>query len=386
MIIGIDGNEANIKNRVGVNTYAFEILWNLWKLQGEWGSKHNLIVYLKDEPLSDLPKETQKFKYKIIRGRGLWIITKLIPDLFFRKPRPDIFFSPSHYVPPIAPMPRICSIMDLGYLEFSGQFTKKDFWQLKLWSAISIFISKSIIAISNSTKEDIVRHYPNSRGKIYVTPLAYDSKIFNTNISLEDVRRVKNKYTIVDDYILYLGTLKPSKNVEGLIAAFSLLTTDYDTKKTVDHRLSSISLVIAGKKGWLYKPIYEKAEKLGLNGKIVFTDFVSEKDKPALIKGAKVFVLPSFWEGFGLDALNTMACGVPVVASNVGSIPEVVGKAGILVDPNDVNSIAKGIEDVLLADTSKYNSMVEKGLTQVKKFSWEKTARETLKIIENAKR
>ena len=87
---------------------------------------------------------------------------------------------------------------------------------------------------------------------------------------------------------------------------------------------------------------------MGLKDKIVFTDFVSEEDKPALIHGAKVFVLPSFWEGFGLDALNAMACGVPVVASNVGSLPEVVGDAGILVDPNNINSIAKGIGDVLL--------------------------------------
>ncbi len=373
MIIGIDGNEANIERRVGVNQYAFELLWNIHKLQDIGEAKHQLIVYLKENPRSDMPKSTENFRYKVIPGSGLWILTKLMPHLFLTREKPDVFFSPSHYVPFFAPMPRICSIMDLGYLEFSGQFTKKVFWQLKWWSAISIYISKRIISISNSTKDDIVRHYPFAKGKIRITPLAYDSKRFNTLISENDVRRVKNKYSIVDDYILYLGTLKPSKNIEGLLQAFS----------EVSARAPGIKLVVAGKKGWLYQSIFDKTEKLGLNDKIVFTDFISEEDKPGLIKGAKVFVLPSFWEGFGLDVLSAMACGVPVVVSNVGSLPEVTGKAGVLVDPNSTNSIAEGITKVINLPKSDYNSMVAAGISQVKKFSWEATARETLKVIEN---
>jgi glycosyltransferase involved in cell wall biosynthesis len=373
MIIGIDGNEANIEKRVGVNTYAYEILRNLWKLQDEWKDDHKIIVYLKDTPRKDMPGETQYFKYKVIKGGSLWILTKLMPSLFFEQPKCDIFFSPSHYIPPISSIPCICSIMDLGYLEYTTQFRKKDFWQLKVWSAISIYISKAIIAISNSTMKDIVRHYPRSESKIYVTPLAYDADKFNTRISNDDVRRVRDRYSIVSDYVLYLGTLKPSKNILGLIEAFSKL-------KVPD---SGLKLVIAGKKGWLFEPIFEKVKKLGLEDRVVFTDFVSEEDKPGLIKGAKLFVLPSFWEGFGLDALNAMATGVPVVASNVGSLPEVVGDAGILVDPKDPESIAQGMREVLLAPPEKYNSMIRRGLAQAKKFSWEKTARETLKIITN---
>ncbi len=372
MIIGIDGNEANISQRVGVNTYAFELLWSLWKLQGESQNNHDLIVYLKNKPLPSLPKETQNFKYKVLPGNGLWIITKLMPNLFFGSPKPDIFFSPSHYVPFFAPMPRVCSIMDLGYLEYTAQFTKKDFWQLKWWSAISILVSKSIIAISNSTSKDIVRHYPFARNKIHAIPLAYDSKLFNQNISLNDVRRVKNKYTIVDDYVLYLGTLKPSKNIVGLVEAFSKISGYSNTK-----------LVIAGKKGWLYEPIYKKVNELGLMDRVVFTDFISEDDKPGLIKGAKVFVLPSYWEGFGLDVLNAMAAGVPVVASNVGSLPEVVGNAGVLVQTNP-DSIAAGLQSILSSSKEKYNEYVKAGFIQVQKFSWEKTAKAVLKVIESS--
>jgi glycosyltransferase involved in cell wall biosynthesis len=187
---------------------------------------------------------------------------------------------------------------------------------------------------------------------------------------------VRGRYSIVSDYVLYLGTLKPSKNIESLLTAFASIIN-------LKLPINNLKLVIAGKKGWMFESIYKKVTELGMEDRVIFTDFVDEKDKPALIKGSKLFVLPSFWEGFGLDVLNAMACGVPVVASNVGSLPEVVGNAGILVDPNDPESIAQGIKEVLLAPITKYNSMVEKGLAQVKKFSWEKTARETLRVITN---
>lgn len=371
MVIGIDGNEANVIQRVGVNEYAFQILWNLRKLQDKGECKDNLIVYLKNKPLPDLPKEMQNFKYKILSGKNYWIITKLMPYLFMTKQKPDVLFSPSHYTVPFSFIPRICSIMDLGYLKFSGQFILKDFWQLCLWSAISIFVSKKVIAISSSTKNDIVRHYPFAGNKTYVTYLGYDSKRFNMEISDADVRRIKNKYSIVDDYILYLGTLKPSKNLEGLIEAYA--------------SISNATLVIAGKKGWMYRSIYEKVEELGLNDKVIFTDFISEEDKPALIKGAKVFVLPSYWEGFGLDVLGAMVCGVPVVVSNAGSLPEVVGNSGILVDVSKPENITKGINEVLSANNKKYNRIVAAGRLQAKEFSWEKCARETLKIITDAR-
>jgi glycosyltransferase involved in cell wall biosynthesis len=376
MIIGIDGNEANVVQRVGVNTYAFELLHSLAKLQEMGENPHQLIVYLKNKPLPDMPKEMQNFKYKIIPGSGNWIVTKLTPNLFVDSPRPDVFFSPSHYVPFISPMPRVCSIMDLGYLKYSGQFTKKDFWQLKLWSAISMYVSKGIMAISESTKRDIVRHYPFTKDKVYVSLLAYDKDKFNTGISENDVRRVKKTYSIVDDYVLYIGTLKPSKNIEGLVEAFSKVKSDFPKTK----------LVIAGKKGWSYQGIFNKVESLGLKDEVVFTDFVSEADKPALVKGAKVLAIPSFWEGFGLDALNAMAVGTPVVAANVGSLPEVVGEAGILVDPGSIDSIARGILEVLSATKSDYNSIVSRGIRQADKFSWDKCARETLKVLENVSR
>jgi len=372
MLIGIDGNEANIEKRVGVNQYAFELLKNIHKLQEEWKNKHKVIVYLSSSPQKDLPKENTQWKYKVIPGQKLWVITKMMPRLLFDKEKPDVFFTPSHYIPPLSTVPRVCTIHDLGYLKFSGQFKRFDFWQLKYWTAISLFVSKAIIAVSNSTKRDIVRHYPFVSNKIKVTQHGYDKARFNTHINNKDVRRVKNKYSIVGDYVLFISTLKPSKNIEGLLEAWKLVLNDYPQHQ----------LVIAGKKGWLYESIFKKVKKLKLEDKVVFTDYILEEEKPALIYGAKTFVLPSFWEGFGMDALTSMACGTPVVVSNIEALREVTGKAGVFVDPYKIKDIARGIKDVFSMDKNSYQDVVNKGLIQAKKFSWEDTARKTIKLLE----
>lgn len=374
MIIGIDGNEANIENRVGVNVYAFEVLWGLYRISKNTTKNDNPIiyrVYLREKPRKDMPPSSENWEYRVLPGGKIWILTKLMPDLYKFNPKPSVFFSPSHYVPLFTPFPKVCSIMDLGYLEFSEQFKKYDFWQLKLWSAYSIFISNSIISISTATAKDIVRHYPFASKKIHVTPLAYDTKRFHTKVLNSDVRRIKKQYSIVSDYILFISTLKPSKNIEGLLDAWYI----------VSHKFPKITLVISGKKGWLYESIFQKVKKLKLEDRILFTDFVPEPDKPGLIAGAKLLVLPSYWEGFGLDVLNALASGVPVVVSNRASLPEVAGSAGVVVDPEKPQNIAWGIEKVLNSSKIDYNKLVQAGLKQAKKFSWDKTAQETLKIL-----
>jgi len=375
MIIGIDGNEANIKNRVGVNQYAFELLCYIYKNLKNSPKKHRVIVFLKEAPLDDLPKESKHWQYKVLPGGGLWILTKLMLHLLKKVSRPDILFSPSHYLPFVCPVPMVCTIHDLGYLNFSGQFTKKDYWQLKVWTAISIYVSKAIISVSNSTKKDIVRHYPRVRDKIAVTLHGYDKRRFNNMPSLKDVRRIKDKYGIVNDYVLFLSTLKPSKNVEGVLEAFS----------EAEKRFSGLQLVIAGKKGWLYKPIFERVQKLGLSDKVTFTDYLPEKDKPALLKGARVFISPSFWEGFGIHVLEAMACGTPVVVSKVASLPEVVGNAGVYVDEKNFRDIAKGLIKILNLSKQRYNKLVSETISQANKFSWDDTAKKTLKILERQK-
>lgn len=368
--IGIDGNEANVTQRVGINEYAYQILWGLWEAQKHSKAPIVIEVFLKNDPLKTLPPETEIFRYRVLKGRGLWIITRLMPYLFKAAKRLNVFFSPSHYAPIFSPIPVVCSIMDLGYLEFSGQFRKKDFWQLKYWSARSMTISNRIITISESSKRDIVRHYPKFSSKIEVTYLGFEKPKTKLSKS-ESLKRIKSRYPIKDNYILYLGTLKPSKNVLGLVKAWSQIVNNFP----------EFSLVIGGKKGWLYSEIFAEIEKLGLKDSVIFTDFIPEEDKAALINGASVFVIPSFWEGFGIDVLTAMSLKVPVVASNAGSLPEVVGDAGIIIDPYNIDTIADGITKVLTMSKKEYNSLVMKGIRQSEKFFWDKTVKETLDIL-----
>lgn len=369
MIIGIDGNEANIGERVGVHQYAYEILWGLYKLQDIKKLNVKFVIYLKNQPKTDFPKENEYWKYNILGGKRLWIITKLIPELI-KSVKIDVFFSPNHYLPFLSHCPKVCMIHDLGYLNYSEQFRKKDYWQLKIWSAISVIISKYIISPSESTKKDIVRHYPFAEKKLVTINHGYSSTLFNTKISKIIVRRVIHKYRISKKYLLILSTLKPSKNIEGLIDAFALVRRDHN-----------IQLVIAGKKGWLYESIYKKCNSLGLEKDIIFTDYVPEEDKPGLFKGAVAFVLPSFWEGFGMDILNAMACGVPVIVSNRASLPEVAGDAGIYVDPDSISSIYKGITQVLDLSEKGYNRLALDCIGQAQKFSWQKAAKATYSVL-----
>lgn len=374
-IIGIDGNEANIEIRVGVNKYAQEILFGLQKENEKKANPNKLIVYLKNLPLSDMPKETKNFKYKVLGGRSVWILTKLTPYLLKNPEKIEILFSPSHYTCPLLTIPRVCSIMDLGYLVNSTQFEKKVFWQLKYWTAISIFVSKQVLTISEASKKDIVRHYPFASKKVSVTLLGYDADRFTNTIPGKLVRQIKNRYSIVDDYILFANTLKPSKNVEGLIMAYSILKERGTFKRLPQ-------LVIAGKKGWMYENIYKKVVELNLTNNIIFTDYFPEIDRPALMAGCLFYVQPSFWEGFGIDILSAYGCGKPAVVSNVGSSSEVAGKAGIYVDPNNTKSIADGMEKVLKMDNKEYNGRVQLGFEQARRFSWEKCSKETLEILE----
>lgn len=359
MIIGIDGNEANVKNRVGSGTYAFELLKQFAK-----NRQHNFTVYLKEKPIADLPKETENFKYSVFGPKKLWTQFALPVKLTFGS-KVDIFFSTAHYGPRFTKVPYVVTIHDLSYLHFPQMFKKDDLLQLKTWSKYSIEGSAHIIAPSKTTKDDIVKNYKVPASKITVTYEGYDKSRFKpqpkTRIGL-----IKKKYQIEGEYIIFVGTLQPRKNLERLIEAF--------------HKLSGkLNLVIAGKKGWLYKSIFERVKELNLEDKIVFTDYVPDSELPALIGGANVYALPSLWEGFGIPVIETQACGIPVVVSKTSSLPEIVGESAVLIDPENIDSIANGIKKAL--DPKTKSDLVKKGFENIKRFSWEQCAKETIKVL-----
>jgi glycosyltransferase involved in cell wall biosynthesis len=373
MIIGIDGSEANEVTKVGSSEYAYQLLSALYRISYPNRESTTFRIFIKQDSLNGLPEENEYWKYEIIPSSSLWMIKKMIPRLVLDK-KIDIFFSPTHYLPILTHIPQVCTIHDLGYLMFSEQFHRYDFWQLKYWTAISIIISKYIIAVSETTKNDIVRHYPFALNKIKTIYHGVDHQVFNRNIPPNLVRHVKNKFNIRKNYILSLGTLKPSKNIEGIIQSYSKLSVN-------NNNFRDYQLVVAGKKGWLYEKIFQLVKDNNLENKVVFTDYINEEEKRALYKGARLLLSPSFWEGFGMHVLESMACGTPVVISRDNSMGEIAGSVGVYVNPNNIDSISEGVQKVVRLNNSEYNKLSVKCCQQAEGFSWEKTAAETLGVL-----
>lgn len=369
MIIGIDGNEANVEKKVGISEYAFELLWQFSEFRNQKSlastneaERVEFRIYLKEKPRDDLPKEINNWKYRIAHPRKLWTQFALPIDLYFHKPRPDIFFSPTHYAPRFSPIPTAISIMDLSYIHYPQMFKKSDLYQLKNWTLYSVKNAKKVFTISNASKDDIIKIYNQPEGKVVVTYPGIKSKMQKSELQ-------KEKFQREGKYILFVGTLQPRKNIVRLIEAFSKI----DKK--------DLSLVIAGKKGWLYEEILNAPKELGIENRVKFLEFVSKEELEVLYQNALCLVLPSLYEGFGLPVLEAMKNGCPVIISNVSSLPEAGGDAALYVNPEDVNDIASKIRE-LINNEKLRKELIEKGYKQVKKFSWEKTAKETLKALE----
>lgn len=224
-----------------------------------------------------------------------------------------------------------------------------------------------IITVSNYSKKDIMETFNFPEDKIFVTPLASEDiyRPLNRDLSKEIS---KEYYSISGDFILYVGGFSPRKNIIGLIESFSKLISIY--KK-------DIKLVIAGKRGKSYDSYKKRAEELNISNKIIFPGFISVDHLPYIYNAAKLFVYPSFYEGFGLPPIEAMSCGVPVIASNATSVPEVVGDGGLLIDPNDVDNLCYSMFRVLLDDELR-ERLILSGIVKASELSWQKTAQQTL--------
>jgi len=384
MTIGINGYEVvvprfgydsktGLPRRVGSGEYCFELLLNLNKID----KKNNYIIYLPQNPTTDLPKESSNWHYKIVGPRKLWTLFGLSLEFLLRRSKPDVFLSPTHYLSIFAPKRSLISILDISYLKFPELFQKSDLNQLTKWTKYSVKKAKGIFTISQASKDDIIKEYEVSGDRVVVTYPGIKSEYQNpkseTNLKfkMKNPKLLKDKYGIDGEYILFVGTLQPRKNIVRLVEAFSKIKND-------------IQLVVVGKKGWMYEEILEAPKKFNVQNKVKFLDFVTDEDLPVFYKNAVCFTLCSLYEGFGLPVLEAMTYGCPVVISNISSLPEAGGDAALYVDPLNTEDIKKNLE-LIINNPELRKELIKKGYEQVKKFSWEKTARETLKTLENIK-
>ena len=371
MDIWIDGYEANVLQRLGSSKVAFELIRHLEKID----KKNDYTILLPNSPLSDLPKERVGWKYKILSPKRLWTRIALPLALFSARKKPDLFFSPTHYIPRFSPVKRVVTIFDLSFLHFPEMFNKKDLWQLTNWTKFSLINADHVITISNFSKKDIVKQYNIEKNKITVAYPGYDKDKFKAQSSKLKIEEIKKKYQNEDSYIIYIGTVQPRKNLIRLMEAVA--------------KIDNLILVIVGKttgegkEGWKFEETLDTPRRLGIEDRVKFLGFVPGEDLPYLTGGAKAFVLPSLWEGFGIPVLEAMACGTPVIVSNISSLPEIVGKAGLLVDPYSIDQIEQAIRSVTIDKKLrlKYSKLA---IIQAKKFSWDKMAKIVLKVFENS--
>ena len=231
--------------------------------------------------------------------------------------------------------------------------------------------ASAIIAISEQSRRDFQRflHVPDDR--ITVIYGAADER-FHPAIPREEIERVKRAHGIDSEYILSVGTTEPRKNILRLVSAFRSLL-----KRGLKYKL-----VIAGERGWLSDPLYEFVEQERLKERVLFTGYVNDRDLPSLYAGATVFAFPSLYEGFGLPVVEAMACGAPTITSNRSSLPEVAGDAALLVDPEDEGQIKEALQR-LLEDEALRQELSRRAIEQSKKFSWDQSARQALKVYES---
>jgi glycosyltransferase involved in cell wall biosynthesis len=264
----------------------------------------------------------------------------------------------------------VITIHDLAFLSFPQTFRRVNRTYLTWATRVSAKRAARILAVSEATKREIVRLLCLPPEKIVVTYDACDPRFAPPEpAALEAFRRRKG---LPERFILFLGTLEPRKNLPALIDAYAKIASSTDAP-----------LIIGGGKGWLYDEIFARAEALSLGDKIRFVGYVDGAEQPLWYAAATVFAFPSLYEGFGMPPLEAMACGTPVVTSTSSSLPEVVGEAGLTVDPTDVDALAEALLR-LLGDAELRAELQTRGLRQARRFSWRETAERTLAAYEDA--
>lgn len=314
--------------------------------------------------------------YRVVQKSWPFFWTQIRFAFEIWRDQPDVLWMPIQALPIFRrkSLKTAITIHDLAFKYFPKDFEKKDFYKIDSFSDYAIRHSDKIIAISESTKKDILKFYPEIKAeKIRVIYHGFDKEIFAKIRNQEEEQVLKNKLGIKGDYILYTGAIQPRKNLLILIEAFESL------KKS---GAFTGQLILAGEKAWLSEKIVQKAKNSPFHQDIKLLGKVSFADLGVLYRGASVFAFPSLYEGFGLPILEAFASRIPVVCAKNSSLPEVAGDAALYFENNNPADLAQKIQQVLENPELK-NSLIQKGLTQLQKFSWEKCAKETLEFLKN---
>lgn len=374
MLIGIDASRATAARRTGTENYSLHLIRELLAV----GTDHRFRLYFNQAPQPGL--FTGTVDWRVMPLRRLWTHARLSWEML-RDP-PDLLFVPSHVLPVVHPARSVVTVHDLGFHYYPEAHTLSQNLYLRWSTRYNGRSAVRVLADSEATRRDLVTLYQIQEEKVRVVYPGRDETLAPVTDRVL-VENVCAQHGVTHPYLLYVGTLHPRKNLVRLVQAFGVLLRSGDLARTGAN--PDLRLVLAGQKGWLYQEIFAQVRKLDLVDRVVFTGYVPPADLPSLLSGALVFVFPSLYEGFGLPVLEAMACGVPVVCSSASSLPEVAGQAAMLADPLDVQAWAEALSRVITEQELR-RTLIERGLEQVRRFSWEQTAQETLRVLEEADR
>ena len=364
----------SVHRHAGLGRYARELLAALVELD-----ELNEYIAFSHAPIGDCPPgvipERVPLRTVPLTAKP-WRMSVLLANLMGIPmdpwlPRGDIFHATEHLLPPLRNSRTVFTLHDLIFQFFPEYHLPLN--RAFLVHAMPRFLHRAdaIIAVSECTKRDAIHLYKLPPDKITVIYEGVNPAL-RPVVDENLLTQARARWTRGSPFILFVSTIEPRKNIIALVDAVRTLRT-----RGYSHRL-----VIAGRKGWLYQGVFDHVRSTGMESQVDFLDFVPEEDLAALYSACAAFVFPSLYEGFGLPPLEAMACGAPVICSNAASLPEVVGDAGILVNPREVGEIVAALERVL-SDAALRDELRAKGVARASQFTWERTARETLCVYQD---
>ncbi len=291
--------------------------------------------------------------------------------------RPVDILHVQYTAPPFAPCKVVAMIHDLSFEHLPETFKRRSWMQMRLTVRRTARTAAHILTDSVFSREDILRTYGLPPERVTTTQLAASST-FKPVTDPADLKRVREKYHITGPYLLAVGSIQPRKNIPRLIKAYASLVHD----RALAHLPK---LVIAGKRAWLFEETLRAAGTSVARHNIIFTDYVPEKDLPALYSGAVCFIYPSYFEGFGIPLLEAMRCGTPTITADRTCFPEVVGDAGLMINPFDERALAEAIVRIL-TDQRLREELRVRGFKRASLFDWRETAKLTLAVYEHVGR
>jgi glycosyltransferase involved in cell wall biosynthesis len=363
---------AAVHGRAGLGRYAESLARHL--IAGDGGGQDYAFFYNRDRTvrslagLEDVPALTVRAGYKPWRMAvllGQWArvgFNRLVPGA-------ALFHATEHLLMPLRGVPTVLTVHDLIFRRFPQYHKRLNYWYLDLAMPLYVRRADAIIAISECSRRDLIAAYGVSPEKVRVIYEAAAPQFAPPPV--DEVARVRAQYGLPERFLLTVGTIEPRKNLSRLLEAFEILARQGE----VD------AWVIVGRPGWLYDDFFARLEASSWRDQVILAGFVPDEDLPAVNAAATVAVLPSSYEGFGLPVLEAMACGTPVVCSNVSSLPELGGDAARYFDPADVEAMVAALEKVL-ADGALRDEMRCRGLEQAARFSWKRAAQETRALYE----